>query len=231
LLGSHKFASVLKKHDDISYIFEFVLKEGTQDKNLMNVVFTEYINNPFLVNITQGRSFIGIGECPLIDRTLTTNVDYGDGSKITYTLSSPLFKNQFVSQEEVGKDDKALYVELANDRVLRLKNASTKNLGQVMFLLAVVDILNGLTVSVNIDEYIPRCSNCIFNSENFQYYKGLFGMAIKTEFGSREGCIVESDRYDLEADTVDCVFLIRDTNPDLIDTESILNDLLGISEE
>jgi hypothetical protein len=213
--------------DDIFYKFSFKLEEGEQNAGLMNVVFDEYINNPFLENIRRGHSFIAVGESPLLDRQMNFSVERTE-DKIEYKLTSQLFKNKIVPESQVGKESNTLYMELVSGSAISLKNASAKNLGQIMFLLVVVEILNGMLVEVDIEDYIPRCANCTFEEENIKLYSGSFHSTLKTFLEGKTGCVINYNKYgdDME---IDCPFFVRNTNPDLRDVEATLTGMQEVA--
>lgn len=214
--------------EEIFHKFAFKQVEGEPNAALMTVVFEEYINKPFLEKIEEGRSFIAVGESPLLDKTMNTEVEIKEGV-IEYKVASQLFRNKIVPVSEVGEDDTALYMELPSGEALRLRNASSKNIGQIMFLLIVVDILDGMQVEVDIEEYIPKCVNCAFEEENIKMYSSAFSTEVKEYLTDRRGCTVGCKSYNLEG-MVECKFFVRDTNPDLGDAERVLDNLYHVAQ-
>jgi hypothetical protein len=214
---THRFKSTLVETDDLFQKFVFTFEEGEYNEGLMNVVFDEYINNPILRTMNNGFSLIPVGDSPLITNTASSEVTRHK-KKIEYKLLSQLFKNRFVPAEEIGKDKKVLYMELHDGTAVRLKNASTKTIGQIMYLLVISQILDGMVIEVDVNEYIPSCENCVFKCENFKLYRGVLEEEARSFFIERIDCIINLDFKD-------CKFFIRNTNPDLADMETVLRDV------
>jgi hypothetical protein len=220
---THKFKSELIEEDEIFY--KFVLKQegGVKNADLLDVVFEEYINLPFLQTIIEARSFIAVGESPLLDRSVSVEINK-EKTAIEFKLMSQLFRNKFVPPEQIGKDNTMLYMELPSGEAIGLKNAADTKMGQILYLLTIITILNGMVIEVNIENYIPRCDNCVFKKENLVMYSPFFSSGVKTFLDDRDGCVIGIDEFG-DKKTVKCAYFVRDTNPDLRDAERTLEEL------
>ena len=211
---THSFSCAKVAEEELSVKFEFALKSGKADEGLLKTVFGEYIEEPILMKSQEGRSFINIGQCPLMDHMMHYSVeeDIVD-NKIRFSLSSQLFRNKIVETVEEG--DSIMHLMMSDGTMVMLNNASDRAIAQIFYVLVLVDILDGMHIEVDIEEYYPNCRNCCINKCNLDKYIKLSKEEIQNYYKEKTGCVLGISRFDESKKIVECGSFIRNKHPDI----------------
>jgi len=212
--------------DIFKYQFEQI--EGDTDFDLMQVVFKEFIELPILRKMERGEAIISMTQSPLLNNIVRVNVtEKASDHLILYSISGSLLANKIVPMEEIGEEDKYVYIKLNDGTAIKLVNASDRNLSMVIFLHIITDLLNGMKPSVNPVDYNPCCRTCVFREENMKYYVGFLEEDYRDEIKNKIGCVLGRENYDVDRNEVECEYYIRNTYPDTTDIFAVIMDLFG----
>jgi len=212
---THSFRSRKIEEEELSVKYEFVFESGESDNELLKTVFEEYIEEPILMRSRAGQSFIMIGQCPLLDKMMNYSIteDF-DNNKIYFSVTSQLIKNKVV--DSAVKESGVIHMKLPDGTMLRLKNATDKSVSQIFYLLSILDILDGMLIEVDINDYYPNCRNCCVNEANLKNYIKLADDSISIPTRSDvAGCALGLHCFDAEEKIVECGNFIRNKNPDV----------------
>lgn len=224
---THSFSCVKVAEEDLIVKFEFALESGDVNEGLLKTVFGEYIEEPILMKSQAGQSFIVIGQCPLMDRMMHYIVedDIVD-NKIHFSISSQLFKNKIVEVVEEGES--IMHLMLSDGTMVMLNNASDRAIAQIFYAFVLVDILNGMHIEVNIEEYYPNCRNCCMNKCNLDKYIKLSTERLQNYYKEKVGCVLGVPLYDESKKIVECGNFIRNKNPDIQEVLETISVVLEI---
>ena len=189
----------------------------------METVFEEFVRHPILSAIERGRPLIKTGKTAIISNTINVNiVRKKKEHKIEFMLLGSIFRNKLLSNSDIKKREDTLKI---NDKQsLRLDNITADRVGTVLAIWYVIEWLDGLPVEVTYADYIPKCANCVLNSENIKKYYKLYDLAVRNYVESQEGCICNQPEFE-EGDGCEKLF-IRNTYPDLGEVGKIIKDFL-----
>ena len=227
---THSFSCTKVKEEDLSIKFEFALESGKFDEGLLRTVFGEYVEEPILMKSQAGESFILVGHSPLMDRMMHYSVEEKvEDNKIRFSLSSQLFKNRVVETVEEGES--IMHLAMADGTVIRLNNATDRSIAQILYSIVLVDILDGMNIKVDIEDYYPNCRKCCINKCNLDKYIKLTSNRIRDYYESKTGCVVGNPKFDETKQIVECGNFIRNKHPDIqeiLDTVSIVPEIENI---
>jgi hypothetical protein len=211
---THRFSCTKVVEEELSAKYEFKLESGKADAGLLKTVFGEYIEEPILMKSQDGQSFVMIGQCPLMDKMMHyTVIEDAENNKICFTISSQLLKNKVVDTIEAGEN--IMHIRLSDGTMVRLKNATDRAISQIFYMFVLLDILNGMIIEVNIDDYYPNCRNCCMNKCNVSKYLKLAVENVRLYFEDKTGCLVRQSKFDETKKIVECGSFIRNKNPDI----------------
>jgi hypothetical protein len=211
---THSFKSRKVSEDELSVKYEFVLESGEPDVGLLRTVFSEYIEEPILMRSHAGQSFIMIGNSPLIDKMMNYSIEEDfDNNKILFSITSQLIKNKIV--DSVARENNVIHMKLPDGTMLKLKNATDRSIPQIFYILTLLDILDGMIVEVDINDYYPNCKNCALRMGNLQAYLKLADSLLQDSVREKTGCVLNFQCYDVEKKIVECGSFIRNKNPDI----------------
>ena len=121
-----------------------------------------------------------------------------------------------------------MHVKLPDGTVIMLKNATDRAIARILYMIAILDILDGMLIEVDIEQYIPNCRNCCLNKCNLTAYLKLAGDFVGNYYVDREGCVIENSKFDEKEKIVECGNFIRNRHPDvqeILETISVIPEI------
>lgn len=227
---THSFRCTKVEEEELSVKFEFALESGKADEGLLRTVFGEYIEESILMKSQAGQSFITIGQCPLMDKMMHYSVEEKiKDDKIKFSISSQLFKNKVVQTVEEGES--IMHLMMPDGTVIMLKNATDRAIAQIFYSITLVDILDGMLVTVNIEDYYPNCGNCCINKCNLDKYIKLATEKVRNYYEGKTGCMLGVSQFDMSKKIMECENFIRNKHPDIqevLETISVIPEIENI---
>jgi len=187
---------IVTKSDD-AITFTFGLVEGKNDNpDLVKTVFLEYIDSAILQRLRSGGSIIRLGLSPIQIATINAKIFYNaEAFQIIYTISSSLLRNKLCDKRSESGD--VVQIGLLDGRTIECANTTSRGIASVLSLLCWIDILDGYTVTVDTDDYIVRCGNCVFDANRFLCYESFLAEGIRSRLHGNVGCKLGRKEYEI----------------------------------